>query len=189
MSPATASPRRFLTHAISSFQPLNVLSLPSLRLSSRLRFSVESGCKDTTFFRSAKIFFREKTGMKHKHRAPQCDTDETFFQIRAKHRGKTCANTKNSTQNTQISGSRHSAETEYRCILLYFNNINHLSIRHKNILSTNIQQIITILTRQLINAGMQILIQHYYHCSISPIKNRRHLSIRDAGYSKFFLIL
>ena len=134
MSPATASPRRFLTHAISSFQPLNVLSLPSLRLSSRLRFSVESGCKDTTFFRSAKIFFREKTGMKHKQRAHQRDTDETFFQNRAKHRGKTCANTKNRTQNTQISGSRHSAETENLYILLYFSNINYFSTKQLNAL-------------------------------------------------------
>ena len=167
MSPAPASPRRFLTHAISSFQPLNVLSLPSLRLSSRLRFSVESGCKDTTFFRSAKIFFREKTGMKHKQRAHQRDTDKTFFQIRAKHRGKTCANTKKRTQNTQISGSRHSAETEYRCILLYFSDINYSYARYKIILSTNIHYVMEKeQARQHVKAGMQILIQYYY-CSIS----------------------
>ena len=170
MSPATASPRRTLTHAISSFQPLNVLSLPSLRLSSRLRFSVESGCKDTTFFRSAKIFFREKTGMKHKQRAHQRDTDKTFFQIQAKHRGKTCSNTKNRTQNKQISGSRHSAETENRCILLYFSDINYFSTRYKIILSTNIHYVMEKeQARQHVKAGMQILIQYYY-CSISNKK-------------------
>ena len=33
--------------------------------------------------------------------------------------------------------------------------------------------------------------KYYYNIIIAPypIKNRRHLSIRDAGYSKFFLIL
>ena len=72
--------------------------------------------------------------MKHKQRAHQRDTDKTFFQIRAKHRGKTCANTKNRTQNTQISGSLHSAETENRCILLYFSDINYFSTKQLNTL-------------------------------------------------------
>ena len=72
--------------------------------------------------------------MKHKQRAHQRDTDETFFQIRAKNRGKTCANTKKSTQNTQISGSLHSVVTEYRCTLLYFSDINHFSTKQLNTL-------------------------------------------------------
>ena len=82
---------------------------------------LESGCKDTTFFQTAKIFFRKNPTWRRKHAAVQWIAARKKICMNGKNDRKRPKKQRKKAHFSQKSGVGRATKIQYSCIILIFN--------------------------------------------------------------------